>query len=253
MIAALMSTRLSSLPAAAGSAPAAAPALSVHGLAWRVALLLGLGALAWEWAGGDLWLAGLAGNAAGFPLRQHWLLAGVVHGGGRILAWALALALCLAVWWPVGVVRRLPLARRLQLAGGVLLTVALVSLLKQASPAACPWDLAVFGGTAQPVSHWRVWAEASAGRGGCFPAGHASGAFAFLLGWFVLRPVAPRAARAWLAAVLVLGSVFGLGQQWRGAHFMSHTLWTAWIAWVLAWALDTAVGRLLQRGAGTAA
>ena len=138
----------------------------------------------------------------------------------------------------------LTIQRRLQLAGGVLLSVAAVALLKSANPAACPWSLTAYGGMVEPVSHWLWWATPVGGRGGCFPAGHASAGFAFVGGWFVFRPVAPVLARRWLLAALAAGLLLGLGQQWRGAHFMSHTLWSGWLCWCLAWGLDAAHGRL---------
>ena len=43
-----------------------------------------------------------------------------------------------------------------------------------------------------------------------------------------------------LAAAVVLGFVLGLGQQWRGAHYMSHTLWTGWICWTVALVIEFA-------------
>lgn len=73
-------------------------------------------ALAWDASGLDLPLARLAGSASGFPWRDHWLLSGVLHEGGRALAWLLALALCLSVWWPVGPMARTGLSERLLLA-----------------------------------------------------------------------------------------------------------------------------------------
>jgi membrane-associated PAP2 superfamily phosphatase len=121
--------------------------------------------------------------------------------------------------------------------------VAAVALLKSANPAACPWSLTAYGGLVDPVSHWLWWATPVGGRGGCFPAGHASAGFAFVGGWFVFRPVAPVLARRWLLAALAAGLLLGLGQQWRGAHFMSHTLWSGWLCWCLAWALDVACRR----------
>ena len=58
---------------------------------WVLATVATAGAfLAWEVAGGDRWLADMAGTAAGFALRNHWLLDNVVHSVGRLLAWALA-------------------------------------------------------------------------------------------------------------------------------------------------------------------
>jgi len=208
---------------------------------WVLATVATAGAfLAWEVAGGDRWLADMAGTAAGFALRNHWLLDNVVHSVGRLLAWALALALCLGVWWPLGPLRRLGLVQRLQLAGGVLLSVAVVSLLKSFNPAACPWSLAAYGGATEPVSHWLWWATPVGGRGGCFPAGHASAGFGFIGGYFVFRPVAPALARRWLLAAVAAGLLLGISQQWRGAHFMSHTLWSGWLCWCVAWALDGA-------------
>ena len=205
---------------------------------------LALAFLGWESADGDLLLAYWAGGGGGFSLRDHWLLTSVMHSGARWLAWALALGLCLAVWWPIGALQRLPQSRRLQLAGGVLLSVLTVSLLKSFNPAACPWDLTRFGGVAQPVSHWLWWAAPAGGSGRCFPAGHASAGFAFVGGYFVFRQQAPEIARRWLLAAVAAGLVLGLAQQWRGAHFMSHTLWSGWLCWCLAWGLDAAHGRL---------
>lgn len=227
----------------APAAPAAAPASLPRRWAWTT-LATALAFLAWEAAGGDRWLGDLAGTVAGFPLRHHWLLDTVVHRIGRLVAWALTLALCVGVWWPWGPLRQLPPARRLQLAGGVLLSAAVVSLLKTVNPAACPWSLAAYGGVAEPVSHWWWWAVPAGERGGCFPAGHASAGFAFVGGYTVFRPVAPVLARRWLLVALGAGLLLGLSQQWRGAHFMSHTLWSGWLCWCLAWALDSVCRRV---------
>jgi membrane-associated PAP2 superfamily phosphatase len=34
-------------------------------------------------------------------------------------------------------------------------------------------------------------------------------------------------------AVVALGIAYGIGQMLRGAHYPSHTMWTAWICWAL--------------------
>ncbi|MCM5681205.1 phosphatase PAP2 family protein [Schlegelella sp. S2-27] len=199
--------------------------------------------LAWDASGWDLAFARLAGGAHGFPWRQHWLLTTVLHQGGRALSWALAFWVCLSVRSPSGPLARLDTSHRLQLALSCLLSALAVSVLKTVSATSCPWDLSVFGGTARWVSHWHWhwhWGAGDGGTGGCFPAGHASSGFAFVGGFFALRRQAPRAARAWLAVAVMAGFVLGLAQQWRGAHFMSHTLWTAWLCWALAGAVDAA-------------
>lgn len=203
-------------------------------------LLLGLlGLVAWDVLplALDLRLARVFGDAQGFALRDNWWLSEVLHEGARRAGWVLVLGLVLMIRWPLGILRRLRPRERAGLVLGLLAAMLVVSLLKGASRTSCPWDLSLFGGTAQHLSHWR-WGVPDGGGGHCFPAGHASTGFAFAAGWFWLRTPAPRAARTWLVASLVIGLVLGLAQQVRGAHFMSHTLWTAWLCLAssgLAW------------------
>jgi membrane-associated PAP2 superfamily phosphatase len=197
--------------------------------------------LAWDASGLDLVLARLMAGSHGFALREHWALAGALHQGGRQIAWLLGLWLLAGVWWPTGVLRQLSRAARVRWLASTLLSLLLISGLKYSSQTSCPWDLAEFGGGGSYLSHW-AWGRADGGSGHCFPAGHASAAFAFVGGFFVLRQVSRRRAAQCLAAALGAGAVLGLAQQLRGAHFMSHTLWTAWFCWAIAWTVHTAVG-----------
>ena len=41
-----------------------------------------------------------------------------------------------------------------------------------------------------------------------------------------------------LALGLALGALFGAAQVMRGAHYVSHVLWSAWICWTLSVAAD---------------
>lgn len=194
-------------------------------------------AMAWDAGGLDLAAAGWFGGAGGFPLKQHWFFEAVMHEGGRIASWIFVLGLALAVWWPVGALRRIDAARRLQLVVTALLAVLAVSALKAVSRTSCPWDLAAFGRAAQYVSHWS-FGLADGGSGRCFPAGHASAGFAFVGGYFVFSDTDRRVAWLWLGGAMLAGLSFGLAQQVRGAHFMSHTLWTGVVCWCVACAVD---------------
>jgi membrane-associated PAP2 superfamily phosphatase len=218
-------------------------------LAWTLLALLLL--LLWDATGLDLALAQLAGTPTGFPWRGNGFLVHVMHEGARALSWLLLIALVAAIRWPVGVLRRLRTRERAQLAFTVLAGVLVVSLVKQASATSCPWDLKAFGGVADYVSHW-AWGLRDGGPGGCFPAGHASAGFAYVGGWFVLRRASPPAARAWLAGALAGGLLLGLAQQLRGAHYMSHTLWTGWLCWTTGLAVD-ALLRLMRGRSGAPA
>ncbi len=190
--------------------------------------------LLWDFSNLDLRLAAWSGTTAGFALRDHWLLTTVLHSGARALTFVLMLLLLVSIWRPVGVLRQLPRARRVWLLCTVVSAMLLVSLIKHFSTTSCPWELQPFGGTAQYLSHWAL-GQPDGGTGHCFPGGHASGAFAWVAGFFAFRPQHNRIARTWLTAALVAGLVLGLSQQLRGGHFASHTLWTAWLCWAWAW------------------
>lgn len=202
--------------------------------------------LLWDLSGQDLAMARWWGDAQGFALRDDPFLEQYAHEAMRWIGWALAFALSIGVWFPFGVLRRLPTRRRLQIVASLLAALAVVGLFKHISTTSCPWDLAAFGGLAQHVSHWR-WGVPDGGGGRCFPAGHAATGFAFIGGYFALYRDAPRAALAWLLAALATGMMLGLAQQMRGAHFMSHTLWTAWLCWLTALVIDMLVQRRRRR------
>lgn len=199
-----------------------------------LALLLALLALlAWDASGLDLALMHAWGGRAGFPWRDHWLTRGVLHDGGRWAAHAVLLLLAVNVWRPLPFARGLPRRERALWLLATLFAVLLVGLVKQRSLTSCPWSLAEFGGTAHYVSHWR-WGVGDGGDGRCFPSGHASAAFALLSGGYALARRHPRAARRWTAAVWLAGTTFGAAQWMRGAHYVSHGLWAAWLCWAAA-------------------
>lgn len=201
----------------------AAHAAHWSALAWSVALIALAGYA--HVAHIDTALADLLYSWQGrsWPLRDDAVFVGVLHDGGRRLAaiaW-LAVVLAWGATWlrPAWRTRRRALAR---LAVSVLVSVTLVSALKQATAVHCPWDLVRYGGTA----------FAGDGGGACFPAGHASVGYAWLA--LAFAPVARGWRRAGLATGLLAGLVFGIAQQLRGAHFVSHDLWAAALCWAVA-------------------
>lgn len=222
------------------------PSVSDRRVLWWATAAWAALLLAWDASLLDVSIAAWFGGAAGFPLKEHWLFSAVLHEGGRLAAWAFVLGLSLMVWWPRGIFRRIDTSRRLQLVLSAFAAVLLISSLKAFSRTSCPWDLAEFGRVARHVSHW-TWGVGDGGSGHCFPAGHAAAGFAFFGGYFVFVAQAPGVARAWLGAAVIAGLSFGVAQQVRGAHFMSHTLWTGWLCWCVALALDALRGTFEPR------
>jgi membrane-associated PAP2 superfamily phosphatase len=203
---------------------------------WRadasVSWVLMLVFLAWDLTGWDMALEHTWGNLDGFALRDNWWMSTVMHQGARNLGWLFFLALLIGIWKPWGAFKGLAKADRVGVLISVVCALLSVSLIKGFSQTSCPWDLQAFGGTAPYVSHWNLWLR-DGGGGHCFPAGHASTGFAFMAVYFGLRQAGAAGARPYLFIAMTAGIVLGLSQQMRGAHFMSHTLWTAWLCWTV--------------------
>ncbi|WP_349984198.1 phosphatase PAP2 family protein [Stenotrophomonas sp. WHRI 8082] len=166
--------------------------------------------------------------------KDQWLTEQLIHTAGRdlsITAGLLVLLLAIiAEWWTPLAGWRRPLLR---LFASVVLSTVVVSLLKKSTGMDCPWDLIDYGGT-RPFHG--LFASRSAGTvsSGCFPAGHASAGYAWMALYFLALEVRPRLRHLALGLGAGLGLLFGLSQQLRGAHFMSHDLWTAGLCWFIA-------------------
>ncbi|MEY2854110.1 MAG: hypothetical protein RL030_1242 [Pseudomonadota bacterium] len=170
---------------------------------------------------------------------------GLMHAGGRDLVIALALAALVCALLGRFAPRRFPSLQghSRALFGGFLgmgVTVALVGAFKHFSNVDCPWDLIDFGGTQPYVGLFAARPAGLPPASGCFPAAHAASAYALLAFYFAFRDTHPRLGRFLLPAILVLGASFGFAQQSRGAHFLSHDVWSVYIAWM--------TGLLSQRG-----
>lgn len=196
-----------------------------------VATIAGLAVIAaWELMGWDLPLSRLFGGTLGFALRDAWFTDTLLHSGGRALAALTLVVLAADLFHSSG--RGPARARRAYWFAVIVIALTLVPALKRLSLTSCPWSLAEFGGTVAYVPHWLL-GTGDGGPGHCFPSGHAVSAFAFFGLYFLWRPVWPGRARLAAAAVVTLGALYGFAQLARGAHFASHTMWSAWLAWTI--------------------
>jgi membrane-associated PAP2 superfamily phosphatase len=203
----------------------------------RIGLWLLLAALAIFWLGRftdvDLMLADRVFDqgARGFPWRDAWLTDAFGHGILKLILTAAAVLTVIAA--VVDLVRpRASLGFRLRLqivALSAILVPLVISMLKKASVAHCPWDLERYGGT-QPYVRLFEGLPHGAVAGHCLPGGHASTALWLLSLTVFWLPHAPRKALAVAVAAATFGFTVGWGQQLRGAHFLTHTLWSLWIA-----------------------
>ena len=225
--------------------PAYRSALGRRFWLWHAALPgAAFAALAWAGArtGLDLALArAWAFNAAAGRFvgtgPGDWWARGLLHAGGGAAIRAAGVVLLIA--WLV--VRLRPALVPWRRAAGyavtaVVLGAILVGLLKATSNIDCPRVLEPFGGT-RPYVHLFADRPDALPRAHCFPGGHSSSGFALFALYFALRDRHRRAARWALSLALTIGTLFAFGQEARGAHFLSHDVWSAAIMWFMVLAL----------------
>ncbi|HEY0947168.1 MAG TPA: phosphatase PAP2 family protein [Opitutaceae bacterium] len=133
---------------------------------------------------------------------------------------------------------------------------ALIGIGKAVTNVFCPSEIRRYGGDVAYVPLCGTFPEGDrpARRGRCFPAGHASGGFALLSLAGLART---RRGQAWgVAAGLAAGWTMGLYQMFKGAHYLSHTLVTMLVVWLvfLAWRrIFGLAGPRVRRERGTSA
>ena len=126
-----------------------------------------------------------------------------------------------------------------------ILSLALVPLLvaggKQFTNVYCPYQIQRYDGVVPYVKLLGSYPETfhPKRRGKCFPAGHATGGFAFMALYYVFKK--RRARIAGLGTGLILGWTMGLYQMFKGAHYLSHTVVTMLLAWIIICVIHTCV------------
>jgi membrane-associated PAP2 superfamily phosphatase len=164
---------------------------------------------------------------------HSWVMNELLHTGGR---WAIRglVAIALAMWiasYFDGGLRALRRPAAFFTIAAVL-SIGVVGLLKTVTNVDCPWDLAPFGGNFPVVELFADRPDALRAAH-CFPAAHASSGYALLALYFVFRERHAALAKLGLALGLLTGLTFGIAQQARGAHFVSHDLWSAFVVWTI--------------------
>ncbi len=216
------------------------PPLRVDKTLWPAAALLAAAFLLFEFTGLDLFLQDRLHDFAthGWLIDRHdSILRLAFYDLPKVFIIVLGVALLgLAVgparWrdrWPLTA----PSRRHLFVAFLTIGTVpALIGQLKATTNIFCPSEIRRYGGN---VPYVRVMERYPADdrptkRGRCFPAGHASGGFALLALCGLGRN--RRAQMLGVALGLGFGGAMGFYQMAKGAHYLSHTVITALIAWI---------------------
>jgi membrane-associated PAP2 superfamily phosphatase len=163
------------------------------------------------------------------PLPEFFFYDGPKRAFVVFIAVLLGCLVVPAAWFP-----RRPFSRRR--AAFLLVCIGLVpgtvGLLKATTGVFYPYQVERYGGR-RPYRNLVQSIPYVAGqeRGRGFPAGHASGGFALMGLYFVWQ--GRRGRWSGLAAGLVVGWTLGLYQMLRGAHYLSHTVVTMILGWLI--------------------
>jgi len=177
----------------------------------------------WFWDGRD-WL---------IPKDSGWFH-DLAYTGPKVVLYAFALWLL----WVIAFPARSPAWLGRRRAAYVFISIAVISLvstqLRSVTHMATPRDLTVYGAVAPHAwEHLLLFDAKPAGYPShAFPAGHASGGFALLCLAFAWDSAVAR--RRGILIGCIYGGLMGLYQLARGEHFLSHTLATAMLAWLLS-------------------
>ena len=178
----------------------------------------------------------LQGNS--WAWKDTFLAQNVMHEGGKWLSllMGMAILLLLILSSMVDCLKeyRIPL---LYLFSSTLISTLLVATIKHLVSMECPWDLMRYGGVRGFIGLLDI-RPPSLPASACFPAGHASAGYAWIALYFFCASVRPRWRWTGLAVGLGLGLAFGFAQQLRGAHFLSHDLWTLMLCWTVSFSLS---------------
>jgi membrane-associated PAP2 superfamily phosphatase len=197
-----------------------------------LALLIPIELFDVDWALANFWFQLEGGQ---WSLKHHWITQALLHDTGHDISVAVYVIVLLLYGLSFKSQRLSPYSHGLSyLAVTIPLATLSVSLLKRLTRVDCPWSINDFGGQDPYQSWFSTLFHSSLGQGHCFPAGHASSAYMFFAVYLLSRVWWPKQSKWILAGIIVLGLTFGIAQQLRGAHFISHDLTSALICWVVS-------------------
>ncbi len=105
--------------------------------------------------------------------------------------------------------------------------------LKAVTNTPCPKNTVIYGGIYPEVKVLESYPKNfhQKGKIKCWPAGHASGGFALLSLFFLFK--SPKNKKRAIILSMIVGWSMGLYKMMIGDHYLSHTLVTMFLAWII--------------------
>lgn len=184
----------------------------------------------------DIAISHLFFDGQGWPLKNEFFFNVVLYKLSKIIPIGVALASVYVLLKNLIAYRRglqqdsYWIYRPLYIFIAMLVSVLVIYWLKASTGVYCPWSVSYFSGDhalRDPTWSW-VFQE-----GRCWPSGHSATGFCLFALFFALRDKYPQLAQKTLVAVLLFGAICSMTRIAQGAHFLSHTLATALIDWII--------------------
>lgn len=184
----------------------------------------------------DIAISHLFFDGQGWPLKNEFFFNVVLYKLSKIIPIGVALASVYVLLKNLIAYRRglqqdsYWIYRPLYIFIAMLVSVLVICWLKASTGVYCPWSVSYFSGDhalRDPTWSW-VFQE-----GRCWPSGHSATGFCLFALFFALRDKYPQLAQKTLVAVLLFGAICSMTRIAQGAHFLSHTLATALIDWII--------------------
>ena len=184
----------------------------------------------------DIVISGLFFDGQGWPLKNDFFFNVVLYKSSKIIPIGVALVAVYIIARNLfhhrqsGKIDLFWINRSTYTLAAMLMSVLFVWWLKATTGVYCPWSLSYFSGEHalnEPTWSW-VFQE-----GRCWPAGHSGTGFCLFALFFALRDKYPDLARKILWVVLIFGAICSITRIAQGAHFLSHTLATALVDWII--------------------
>ena len=110
---------------------------------------------------------------------------------------------------------------------------SIIGTLKAITNTPCPCNIINFGGTYPDIKVFDKYPEdfIQKSKAKCWPAGHASGGFALMSLFFLFKK--PKHQKIALIGTIILAWSMGTYKMLLGDHFLSHTIITMLLAWII--------------------
>jgi len=219
---------------------------------WMSAAALIFAVIFFGVSGTDIWVQNHFYNPANHQWmldREDSLLSFIFYDGIKrlIIIFNVLVLITLIVGWKKPFLSRYRKGLIIVLLSSIFVPV-IVGSFKATTNIPCPKNLEIYGGVYPHTCVWEKYPSTFCNQKKikCWPAGHASGGFALLSLYYLFQK--RRAKIIAISGVMVVGWSMGTYKMLIGDHFLSHTVITMIMAWLIVSIIVAILGRLERKG-----